>query len=51
MNKSDCFCTTATFPGKTVRRFSANSVIFFVILHKNESQFSTPVKKVPDDIF
>ena len=24
---------------------------FFVILHKNESQFSTPVKKVPDDIF
>ena len=24
---------------------------FFVILHKNESRFSTPVKKVPDDIF
>ena len=24
---------------------------FFVILHKNESQFSTPAKKVPDDIF
>ena len=24
---------------------------FFVILHKNEGQFSTPAKKVPDDIF
>ena len=24
---------------------------FFVILHKSESQFSTPAKKVPDDIF
>ncbi len=24
---------------------------FFVIMHKNESQFSIPAKKVPDDIF